>query len=69
MEKKTQTLGLELKEAYVNLDSLYMKGTIWSKKGSHENYEIVVSAGDLIEWMNKIKLIDQHKIYIKSITD
>lgn len=69
MEEKTQTIGLELKEAYVNLDSLYMKGTIWSKNGSHENYEIVVSAGDLIGWMNKIKLIDQHKKYVNKIID
>lgn len=69
MEKKITSIGLELKEVYTDLDDMYMRGTLWSKNGKHENYEIVLSMGELIEWINKNKIIERHKKYINKYID
>jgi len=69
MEGKIKKIGLRIEEMYTNLDDMYIKGKIWSEKGNHGIYEIGMSAGEVIEWLNKNKIIERHKKYINSITE
>jgi hypothetical protein len=69
MEKKTTKIGLELKEGYYSMGTFYMKGSLWSKKGEHENYEIAVDTGELLKWVKKNNIIEKQKDYINLITD